>query len=73
VKKPLQVLSKWSETHDAEYWYVIRRGPTGEGYAIEGYWSQETGLSKLPQFSFPVDQEFVAEEFAKQGKEWRAE
>ena len=72
--KPLQVLLKWSEPHEGrDYWYVIRRGPTGGGYLVEGYWSQETGPAQRPQFSLPLDQEFVAKEFERQGKQWRAE
>lgn len=71
MPKPLQVLLKWKEDiKGIDYWYVIRRTSTGIGYAIEGYYTEETGKSISPQFSFPVDQDYVAEEFKKQGKEW---
>lgn len=74
TKQSLQVLLKWPEIHDGnQYWYVMRRGHSGEGYAIEGYWDENTGKTIVPQFSFPVDQGFIAEEFKKQGKEWRME
>lgn len=53
--------------------FLIRRGATGSGYFAEGHCAGRKINKDVPMFCFPIDQDFVAEEFKKQNKEWRWE
>ena len=55
------------------YWYTINRGPSGNGYLINGYYNDKTGKTTVPQFCMPYTQEEVAKDFAANGREWRWE
>lgn len=80
---PYQRLLKWSETHEGvEYDYVIARGagkPINkdihpfDDYWIEGYYKGKSGKNDVPGMRLPYSQQDVADEFKKQGKEWRWE
>ena len=40
-------------------------------YSIEGHFERPENRHVTPQYFFPIEQDYVAAEFAKQGKEWR--
>lgn len=68
---PYQRLLKWTESFGGMvYDYVIVRD---NPYSIEGYSHGESGKNEAPSMRLPYSQQDVADEFKKQGKEWRWE
>lgn len=68
---PYQRLLKWTESFgEMMYDYVIVRD---NPYSIEGYNHGESGKNEAPLMRLPYSQQDVADEFKKQGKEWRWE
>lgn len=66
VKPAYQILWKGNSIYGQER---IRRGSDGNGYFWEG---NDTIYGKL-RFCLPVDQDFIAERYRVDGKEWRTE